>query len=85
MYTEFGIQETAMRKIRKPLMTLQKLADLTKISPSRLGEIENQKSYIYKDEILLIAKLLNVGPEELSEGLLIWNRGLKKPPFAKRK
>jgi DNA-binding transcriptional ArsR family regulator len=78
----YGYYETYMKKIRKPLMSLPKLAKLTGITRSRLSDIEVRTSYIYEDEVILIAEILNVDPGELSKDLLVWdNNRRRKPPF----
>lgn len=82
----YGYYETYMKKIRKPLMSLQELAALTGITRSRLGDIEARVSYIYEDEAILIAEILNVDPEKLSKDLLVWgNNRKKRPPFSRTK
>jgi len=78
--------ETYMKKIRKPLMSLPKLAELAGITRSRLSDIEARISYIYEDEAILIAEILNVDPGELSKDLLVWdNTRRRKPPFSRTK
>jgi transcriptional regulator with XRE-family HTH domain len=63
----YGYYETYMKKIRKPLMSLQRLGELTGITRSRLSDIEARVSYIYEEEATLIAKILNVDLKELSK------------------
>ena len=73
-----------LRRIRRSLMPTKEFIKLTGISKSRIYNIESGTSYIYRNEIKLIAEILNTTPEVISEGLLVWDKD-KPIPFCKDK
>lgn len=75
--------QTNLRKIRKASMPTKDFLKLTGLSKTRLSEIESGTSYIYNDQIALIADVLKTTPEIISKGLLVWDKD-RPLPFRKK-